>query len=627
MEPSGTEPAVAGRGADPEKNQGVDPEKIKSLLDSSTEKTRHFFLTFLMANLYMLITAASTTHEQLLIPESRVTLPVVNFEIPLFGFYILAPPLIAAIHFNLLFSLAQHVKKLLAWSARVSRDEVRLLLSPFIFNFFVRFRPGQPHYYLILGLIYITTYFFPLALLLAIQLKFSPFHSFPMTLWHSFVFFADLSLLGLYWESVVQTPGHEKKGHEREGRRGFFGTLGFFGGFFWRFFGAGGKGPLAGGVSVLMALVSAASLFLVFSLWMDMNVLGKDFEFLYPRLQLKGKTLVAKEPGESVARYYMDRGKPDPSQWLDFTEGADLRGRDLRFADFSQSRLYKADLRGARLDGANLSAVGFHQADLTRARLTGAVLYRADFEKAVLKEADLRRAHLIRARMKGADLTAADMRGADLSDAVLEGAVVARALLHGAEAPAAVFSGADLTEAGMSGVDLTEARLDGAMLYNADLTGADLSGAFLDGAYIGETRMNGVEAAGARFAETAGDPNLTPPGDWSEVLTRTLPHLHAFKKGDFARRVEEAFSRSAGTGDNLAPLLKDRAPAGRFFEIRAKLACESPFIAAGMRRLCADPWMATVLAPDTPPDQDPAQILTDALDAYLKAGCQGLTQK
>jgi uncharacterized protein YjbI with pentapeptide repeats len=114
-------------------------------------------------------------------------------------------------------------------------------------------------------------------------------------------------------------------------------------------------------------------------------------------------------------------------------EGVFLRDRTLRFADFSESRLYAADMIEADLSGANLS-----KADLSEANLPGADLSGADLSKA----------HLSWANLSNADLSGAYLSGADLSKAHLSGADLSKANLSGAD-----LSGADLSE-----TDLPEAN-------------------------------------------------------------------------------------------------------------------------------------------------------------------------
>ena len=83
-------------------------------------------------------------------------------------------------------------------------------------------------------------------------------------------------------------------------------------------------------------------------------------------------------------------------------EGVFLRGRSLRFAVLTDSRLYAADLIGANLIGADLSGARLNDADLSY----------TDLSDANLSDADLRGAYLGGAYLGGAYLGGADLGGA-----------------------------------------------------------------------------------------------------------------------------------------------------------------------------------------------------------------------
>jgi len=81
--------------------------------------------------------------------------------------------------------------------------------------------------------------------------------------------------------------------------------------------------------------------------------------------------LVAKRPSDTIIRYYLDQKKDKESDWLNFTQGLNLEGRDLCFADFNGSKLFKANLKYAQLQGAFLWRAQLQGADLEDAQLQG----------------------------------------------------------------------------------------------------------------------------------------------------------------------------------------------------------------------------------------------------------------
>ena len=141
-----------------------------------------------------------------------------------------------------------------------------------------------------------------------------------------------------------------------------------------------------------------------------------------------------------------------------------LRGRNLRFADFENSKLFAVDLTEAQLESAN-----FKEADLQGATFADAVLRGANLEFARLQGASL-----FAAQLQGAYLRQAELQGADLRLARLEGANLYRARLHGAELNRASLHGASLFEAQLQGADITKAKLLGANLERAMFQGARL---------------------------------------------------------------------------------------------------------------------------------------------------------
>jgi uncharacterized protein YjbI with pentapeptide repeats len=102
--------------------------------------------------------------------------------------------------------------------------------------------------------------------------------------------------------------------------------------------------------------------------------------------------------------------------------GAALRGLNLRFLRGAEAFLVKADLEQALLEGADLRAAKLEQALLTRvdarrARLVDAQLLGAKLDGADLRGADLRGSDLRIADLYGAWLDGADLRGANMEDA------------------------------------------------------------------------------------------------------------------------------------------------------------------------------------------------------------------
>ena len=112
---------------------------------------------------------------------------------------------------------------------------------------------------------------------------------------------------------------------------------------------------------------------------------------------------------------------------------ADLRAANLKWANLLEANLYSADLEGANLEGANLGRADLQEASLGVANLKGANLWGANLQKASLLWANLEKADLREANLQGTDLQGADLFGANLEKADLAGANLAKANLRGAD--------------------------------------------------------------------------------------------------------------------------------------------------------------------------------------------------
>ena len=119
--------------------------------------------------------------------------------------------------------------------------------------------------------------------------------------------------------------------------------------------------------------------------------------------------------------------------------GLSLRGKDLRWANLTQSTEDRQDLSGFQMIGTDLS--GLHQPGFrgTHLRDDGTVIWRSFTD---LGSANLLGAELSSATLADSDLSWTLLIGVDFTDANLH-----RAALYGADLRWTVFSGSDLTDA------------------------------------------------------------------------------------------------------------------------------------------------------------------------------------
>jgi uncharacterized protein YjbI with pentapeptide repeats len=162
-------------------------------------------------------------------------------------------------------------------------------------------------------------------------------------------------------------------------------------------------------------------------------------------------------------------------QELQLVKGAPLKSQNLQHAWAFQAFLDKADLREAKLQGADLQEARLRQAQLQKATLRQARLLWADLSHADLRQADLQGAKLQRAVLMGASLSVFNIcyQGC-LDPAKLQEADLRLAWLNGAD-----FKGANLSHAKLGETHMHGAWLQGACLLEADLQKADLTEANL----------------------------------------------------------------------------------------------------------------------------------------------------
>lgn len=395
--------------------------------------------TFTLTILYLGITAASTTHAQLLRGRD-LRLPLLDVEVPVFQFFRIAPWMLVALHLVFLLQVLFVYRRLRGLGDLGGRRE---LVVPSIFS-----EAGLPAeraspLALLVRLVVLAILLVPLGLLALMQVKFLPYHAPAITRWfHQVPALVDLLLCAGLIPLILS----------RDGRwRGFWtprppagcayfaltrpafvlGGLAFLG-FSWGVAVVPGAGEEDGGRGIASAL------------GVERN------------LDVSGQRLVDAEswrpaPGAAPRHATLT-----------------LSGRDLRGADFSHAVLPGVDFRGA---------------DLRAARFAGADLRGADFSP--------RRADDPGAPSRAADLTHADFAGAALAGARLDGARLAFADLAGAD-----LSAAHLDDADLRGADLTSARMAGASLRHARLTGATLDGATLECADLYAVDAEGLRAVG-----------------------------------------------------------------------------------------------------------------------------------
>ena len=141
-------------------------ERLRGAADEAARLVQNFYISFLVLGTYIALIIWSTTDTQLL-KSSPVTLPLLNVQLPIVSFYVVAPWLLLLIYFNLLLTLtflAQRLHRfnaiLDAFTDDAAREDQRARLFPFPFSTMLIGRPAPWYLQGLLGLTVRTTIIF-----------------------------------------------------------------------------------------------------------------------------------------------------------------------------------------------------------------------------------------------------------------------------------------------------------------------------------------------------------------------------------------------------------------------------------------------------------------------------------
>jgi uncharacterized protein YjbI with pentapeptide repeats len=461
--------------------ENEDSERLKSQeasLNDSADKNAVLWTSLITLGTYLLIATGSVTHRDLFL-NSAIKLPVLGVDLPVTGYFFVAPIIFLIFHFYTLLQFEGLSEKVadhnlvLHEIVKVESDRriVRRRLSNFPFlQFLVGVHEGQ------IGIVgrlqilisWITVVMFPVVVMLQFQIAFLPYHSAPITWLHRICLVGDLALIWFFWRLFLRV-------NERNRRQRAFLIL------------AEGTGTvLLLTFSLLLATYPGEALYrnpgsrivdrLVSFFFADPAVTASRYLF---EGDVNG---VTGQPGSLFANRIILPGEHIYDETKKIEVSASLRGRDLRGAV-----LPRADLRLVDFTGATLEDASFAGAKLQGARFgcAGKVLIDASGR--------LRK----RTRADSCDNEqAANLLGADFSEAILHGTFFNYAKLRGARFARSLMQGLSADKADLTGATFTFARLEGSSLENADMTGASLFGAQMQGA-----NLQGAILADATFLE------------------------------------------------------------------------------------------------------------------------------
>jgi uncharacterized protein YjbI with pentapeptide repeats len=474
-------PTAVPDGAEKFRKQARDLDAARKVVEDAAAVSAGLWFSYLSLLLYLAIAVGSVTHKDLLL-ESPLRLPILNVDLPLVAFFVLAPFMFLVSH---AYTLIHFV--MLAQKAGALDDEVNAHYgdAPDTREGFRRQLPSNIFVQLLAGpgdirmgglgvllslIVWITLVLAPVLLLLLIQVQFLPYHNEAVTLWHRAMVLADVILLWALWPAVLESRSTitrpSPKRHPVLALWGLiaiglaFTAITFPGERLEEWVGSKQWIP----PNTVTAWLGARDLdgTAIKTSLHDLLVEGPIDERLRRRKSPFSNTLVlpgfdAPAATKSGDPSKLDSGKPILVLVGRRLEGVDFRNADLRKVELAGVRLQGANLRYAWLQGAWLTGVPLQGASLESAKLQGASLEKAQLSGASLKDAQLQGAWLFKADVRGASLEQAQLQNTSLKDARLEGTSLKDAKLQGADFRGSKLEGSDLSGAELACANFSDA--------------------------------------------------------------------------------------------------------------------------------------------------------------------------
>jgi uncharacterized protein YjbI with pentapeptide repeats len=463
----------------------IDPFDVGDLeksLNESATRVSALWVSYLIFGLYLATAAGNVTARQLFLSEP-LRLPVLNLDLPLVGFFLIAPTLLVIFHGYVLLQLVLLARTAAAYNDAVNRaignETFRARVRQRLTNtLFAQMLAGSPRErdgllgWLLKLVAWPALAVAPLGVLLVFEIKFLAYHGDIVTWVHRILVAVDLLILLLLWRGTVD-GNHDIHWRNLLNRPWHLfatvvaGTVVFLNSLLLTFpgeFHAGwtrhlGANPDGSHISITWTCEQS----------LLAPLLPSDFD----RIALAGESFTDQTGAKS-------QEKPGIEARLE--HGADLRGRDLICADLQGTDLRRADFSGARLEHARFdNGILIGARFDCRDRTSGSC---ADLEEASLRAARAQSASFDRANLRATDFDFARLQGSSFYGADLRLAHMDSAQLQGTNFTLAQLEAAWLSHASLQGASLLSAKLEMAALFDAFLQGANFQDAKLQGASL-----------------------------------------------------------------------------------------------------------------------------------------------
>src|ERR1700752_858296 len=445
-----------------DKEKKIDPYDVEALeksLNDSATRVSTIWVSFLIFSLYLLTAATTVTHPQLVLAEP-VKLPVLNIDLPLWGFFFLAPILFVILHAYVLLQVILLARTAGAYEIAVNRvveqgalrpeeeSELRQCLAHTLFaQIFAGTSRERTGWFgmLLRGMAWITLAIAPILILLTFQFTFLPYHSNLATWTHRLLILAELASVFWIWPLALDATRDLEIPNIRTSATSAYALLSRLSRRDYGWNSLWFRQRILPLMACLFFVVVPLSIG-TFPGEPHLNVLTGSWPFSvnctrwfaggFDRLDLSRLDVVddKKLADIQATGVLKDRVPHQTERTRDFSRRnlrcADLEGTDLRHADFAEAKLAGAKFADAELQGSNFTAAELDQPNFSSAKMQGASLARATLRNAYLSSADLQGATLGFAKLQGADMEGAKLQGAFLGFAELQGVSLTEAELQ-----------------------------------------------------------------------------------------------------------------------------------------------------------------------------------------------------
>jgi len=346
---------------------------MRRAVDASSSSNKTFLVSYLSILLYLAVAVSGVSDEQFLLAKP-VKLPWLNIDIPLSGFFIFAPLILLATHFNLLYNLMHHLETLMNFARFSGKEDIkrieRFQLIPFLFNHLIlspyieeKRKAIQVWDAFSKALSFLVLNFLPVGVFAFIQIRFSDYQSMKISLWHFLLLVLDIGISVYFFFKLgedIQNKESKEKGKKFS--------------------------PILFGSSLGMILILSVSLINMKYLMQvsllqgekDIPVLEESFKSgilfqLFPRIEVRGKNLVTTEPSDILLLGSYMKGDGNLEEFRELhTKGIDVRERNLVYAVIDNCTIINADFKGAHLEGAVFAKTDVKKANFHLAHINGA---------------------------------------------------------------------------------------------------------------------------------------------------------------------------------------------------------------------------------------------------------------